>query len=424
MPYHVIKNGDQFCVALEGEDTPIEGGCHMSEQEAQDHMSALYANVPDAAPQHMSRLRLNLISEIALTATGDARPLHILRTGTFTGSTGQAFTFTPEHLRAILTNFTAGKRRRPPITEKHDWGRAVGRIEKVWADAASENLYALPKWNQTGKQLLSDEVYDGFSCEIDHVAESASDLVLIGGSLTNYPAVDGLEPVTLAAPPPEGVPFAPGGARGDIPAIRPSKELDMSEPLEQTALPGVVPAAPPAPPPVAATVVLPPPPVLPTVSDAGMQQRLSAYMAEMEARNQALQEAAFTRAQAEFDRRILELEQRRSIEAFAQAKTVTTTDQPWAVPCTAQELTALLVETPAAVRGKWQTLLNRITTSGLATFDEIGSSGPGAEEADRWQAVVNAKVAAGLSRVEAIKQAAREHPALYDAQQAPKRGGR
>src|SRR3954465_14282175 len=100
----------------------------------------------------------NLISEIALSADGAARPIHILRVGTFTSSSGYAHTFEPAHLRTIAANFDAGKRKKPPITERHDFGRAVGRIAKVWTDADGANLYAQPTWTASGKGLLTKEV--------------------------------------------------------------------------------------------------------------------------------------------------------------------------------------------------------------------------------------------------------------------------
>jgi ClpP class serine protease len=194
--------------------------------------------------------------------------------------------------------------------------------------------------------------------------------------------------------------------RGEVRRPSVKETIAMSEPTQEAP-----PVAPPLPPP-------------PAVQDAAMQSRLDTYMAEMEARNQAMQEAAFARAQSEFERRIQALEQRRTIESFAQARTVTSVGQPWAVPGTAEELAALLTETPAGVRSKWMSLLTRITQSGLLSFDEIGSSAEGAAQADQWTAIVNAKVAAGKSKVQAIQEAAREHPDLYAAQTRAKKGGR
>lgn len=178
----------------------------------------------------------------------------------------------------------------------------------------------------------------------------------------------------------------------------------MSEPTEQT-------VAPPLPPP-------------PATQDAAMGARLDTYIAATEQRLQAAQEAAYARAEAEFDRKLKELEQIRTIEGFARAKTVTGIGQPWALPCKAEELTSLLAETPSGPRAKWMQLLNRITASGLVSFDEIGSSAEGAELADQWNALVNAKVGAGKSRVEAIQETARQHPDLYAAQTRVKKGGR
>lgn len=162
------------------------------------------------------------------------------------------------------------------------------------------------------------------------------------------------------------------------------------------------------------------------INDPALQNRLDAILAQREASLQQQQRAFEERVQAEFERRLLETEQRNTIRAFAHSRTMTTPEQPYAIPGTASELEQLLLETPAQVRGKWQMLLTRICTAGAVSFDEIGSSGEGNADADRWGILVNAKVAAGLSRVEAIKAAAKEHPELYNAQSAPKsrRGGR
>lgn len=60
MPYHIIKQGEKHCIAKEGEDTPIAGGCHATEAEARDHMAALYANEPDAKARRDSLKRARL----------------------------------------------------------------------------------------------------------------------------------------------------------------------------------------------------------------------------------------------------------------------------------------------------------------------------------------------------------------------------
>lgn len=45
MPYEIVEHDDgMYCVHKQGEQQPIDGGCHDSEQDAKDHMAALYAN--------------------------------------------------------------------------------------------------------------------------------------------------------------------------------------------------------------------------------------------------------------------------------------------------------------------------------------------------------------------------------------------
>lgn len=395
-----------------------------------------------------TRIRLNIVSEVALEG-GQPRPIHMFRPGTFTDMNGRETSFSQEDVAGIVARFS--KRRKLPITERHDFGQAIGRLQDVWADGDG-NLFGLPKWNAKGKALLDEEIYDGFSCELDH---DEGGWALIGGSLTNYPAVGGLEPVTLAAPPldslaalvtraslPDGlttlaatestttntsgvqmtltIPPLPSGTATSglvslsaLPAIPPSPIAHTPQPTNQ----GVTPMSDPIAEPVALEA-----PSLPPISDPTMQARLDAYVAQINARYEVQQQQVLAQASAEFERRMREMEQRSAIEAFARRCASTTADQPYAIPAAADELIALLLETPSAVRGKWQALLNRITKSGLLSFDEIGSSGGGGEQDEQWTAVVNAKVAAGLSKVDAIKAAGKEHPDLYAAQS--RRGGR
>jgi len=43
MPWHIINQDGKYCVAKEGSDTPISGGCHANRSDAVKHMKALYA---------------------------------------------------------------------------------------------------------------------------------------------------------------------------------------------------------------------------------------------------------------------------------------------------------------------------------------------------------------------------------------------
>lgn len=48
MPYETREFNGQTCIFIEGSETPIEGGCHDTAEQADEHMAALYANVEDA----------------------------------------------------------------------------------------------------------------------------------------------------------------------------------------------------------------------------------------------------------------------------------------------------------------------------------------------------------------------------------------
>lgn len=166
-------------------------------------------------------------------------------------------------------------------------------------------------------------------------------------------------------------------------------------------------------------------PALPAVNDAAMQAQISAYVGQMEANFKAQQDAAFARAQSEFERRIAEMEQRRAIESYAQHITTPTLSRPYGVPGHADEWVSLLAATPAAIRPQWQAKIDAILSSGLVSFEEIGSGGEGAEARDagaEWNALVTAKVSQGMGRAAAIQAVAKERPELYAAQSSRKGG--
>lgn len=373
--------------------------------------------------------RLNIVSEVALEQ-GQPRPIHMFRPGTFTDMNGRETAFTAADVATIAARFS--KRRKLPITERHDFGQAIGRLQDVWSDGDG-NLFGLPKWNAKGKTLLEDEIYDGFSCELD---KDDGGWTLIGGSLTNYPAVGGLEPVTLSAPPmqpvalsnpldgpqalidaqPHSTPLADVlQAKAQVMAILGSASTAPAPAHEDTAsTQGALPMSEPI-----AELVTPTPPV---IADPSVQAQVNAFLSQHAAQLEAQKRQLEAQIRADFERQAFEIEQRNAIHAFARRMTMTTTDHPYALPCTPEELAQMLLEIPASARGKVTALFTRITTAGLVSFDEIGSAGEGTENSDRWSALVAAKVAAGLSRVQAIQATAREFPDLYAAQNT--RGGR
>jgi hypothetical protein len=339
----------------------------------------------DSREAHMSdtptHAQLNIISEVALSADGAARPIHILRTGTFTSGNGFTFTFERDHLETIVSNFTAGKRRRPPITERHDYGRAVGRLERVWCEG--DNLYAQPKWNKAGVDLLANEVYDGFSCEVSGMGESPT---LIGGSLTNYPAVDGLQTVTLEAP----ALHAAGGPRADM---QPHTQ-EIPHMAEET-------------------------PIMPAPAQlADASAEVQAVVSQMRAQFDAERALVLEQARAEFQRQLQAEREQYALVTYAQHVTTATFQRQHALPIEADALTAFLAGLSTAQRETAQGLFNRILDAGLVSFEEIGNGSDAPEApsvAAQFEAAVQAKVAGGMSRYAAIQAIGKEKPELYTA---------
>lgn len=157
--------------------------------------------------------------------------------------------------------------------------------------------------------------------------------------------------------------------------------------------------------------------------DPSVKASIDAFTASMTAQQQRAYQQAMARANADFERRIKEQEQLARIDAFVHKITTPSLTNPQSLATKPEELKELLVKTPAAQRGQWMTLLTSIVSNGLISFDEIGSSAY-AEATSAWEGLINANVAAGMKRSEAIVHAMKTHPDLYAAQSQPKKRGR
>ena len=52
-PWHIEHRGDEWCVIADADSSVV--ACHLTEADAQAHLAALYANVPDAGKgKHMN----------------------------------------------------------------------------------------------------------------------------------------------------------------------------------------------------------------------------------------------------------------------------------------------------------------------------------------------------------------------------------
>lgn len=363
---------------------------------------------PPAEPPRAGPFRLALTSQVVA-----GRPIHMLRCGTFTDGAGREFTFEPRHLASIVANYA--RRPSPPITERHDWGRAVGRVGQVWTDDGDQNLYGMPTWNRIGQELLAEGVYDGYSCELD--ADGGGGFVKIGGSLTNYPAVTGLQQVQLAAPAidPPGPPVAA--------ALPPTEETTpMSD--EQIVTPP--PAADPTPGPAELSAEQ----IAEALASANLPAQFSADIGAL-VRAQVQAQLGHVRAQAEQEARaeIARFQAAQRVAQFAQHVTTPTTDRAAALPVATDRVERFLLSLGGEQRTEAMALFESILDAGLVTFEEYGSQGAGDERsaADVYNEAVAFQVGQGKTRSAALSHVNRTQPELmraYNAEQTQKKGGR
>ena len=180
---------------------------------------------------------------------------------------------------------------------------------------------------------------------------------------------------------------------------------------------GQAPASVPTPQPTVPTFA---PPPVPQMGDAAMQAQLAEYTAQMQASIQAQMREQYEaslrqsteQARLQFEKWRAEQQQAQAVRQFSQDMTTATLSRMHALPVKPDALEGLLLETPSAVRGKWQALLEQINTSGLLSFEEIGSQGDGDTRStkDLFDAAVLAKVTGGMTQFNAMQAVQREHP--------------
>lgn len=345
------------------------------------------------AAQHLDDATTHTFSAPALAFCYDrmqpGKPIHMLRTGTFIDSAGNEATFTAETLASIVANFD--KRPNPPITENHDWGKAVGRITAIYTDATGDNLYGVPTWNANGTYLLEQQVYDAFSVELRDLA------LLIGGSLTNYPAVDGLAAVTLSAPLPT------------------QQERPMPEETNPTA----------------EAEITPPQPDFTALFSAMAGGTFTAEMtdrmtAQLTAAMQQQMTYARQQAEAAAARQIAEFQAQQQISAFAQHVTTPTIKRAYALPTEPARIEKFLLSLSGAQRTEAQALFSHIVEAGLVSFDELGSAGEGEGEVNpivAYEAAVADRIKLGMTKSAAISAVNREERGLAAAYNAARQKG-
>lgn len=137
----------------------------------------------------------------------DGRPFDALAAGTFTDMLGRVVTIEPDALPAIVANTLAaiesartesGELVGLPIDARgHDKGDGAGWI--IGAEMAGDVVRLAPRWTEIGLELIGKGIRRLFSATVD-----LGQKVILGGTLTNWPAVrakDGrmlLRPIELS----------------------------------------------------------------------------------------------------------------------------------------------------------------------------------------------------------------------------------
>jgi phage I-like protein len=349
-----------------------------------------------------------VISEIALSQGDEPRPIHMLRPGTFTDMLGREVVFNADDLAQIAARFSG--KRTLPITERHDFGRSVGRLTKLWADAEG-NLFGLPRWNKAGRELLSDEAYDGFSSELGRDDDG---FYAIGGSLTNYPAVDGLSPVSLSAP---GVAIEPALAA----AVLPTEETIPMTIEQETVQDEPTPAA------TGVDIAA----LAAQITGVGLTQEMTTQLAAL-VRESVRAEAVNIRAQAEAEARaeIANFQREQRITALAQHMTTPTLQRQHALPIEGPRLAKFLNSLGEAQRAEAQAILEQVLSAGLISFEEIGN-GQGDDGIDhertleKVEQIKAVKVASGMTASAALSAAiSAVGKDAYNAARQAQKGGR
>lgn len=140
-----------------------------------------------------------------------AKLIQILKAGEFKHpSTGRVVKITSEDLAELKRNFDAKARGIDlAINYDHRQSTAHGTKAAGWIKTLvikgerGDELWAEPKWTTTASKEIEDEEFKYFSAEIafeyeDNMSGKKHGKVLLGGALTNYPVVKGMEAIAAS----------------------------------------------------------------------------------------------------------------------------------------------------------------------------------------------------------------------------------
>ena len=201
MPYMIVssEDGSEHCVHKQNEDkSPGEKmKCYPDKEEASKYLKALYAATE--GEQGMN-------AAFQFTELGAAgKQFDGMAAGKFTAFSGEDITIDPADLPAIVEKTqlaiasTAAESGEPvglPIDEDaHNHAGGAGWIIGVELDKGGKKIRFTPNWTEIGLKLIKDNIRRFFSVSVD-----LANKVILGGSLTNWPATRNKDGLILLRP--------------------------------------------------------------------------------------------------------------------------------------------------------------------------------------------------------------------------------
>ena len=308
-------------------DAPVE----------RDWVCDAWAVVDMTAPQVTTDEALNMAAHFVYAELSDAtdKPFDGFSVGEFTDMNGTKRKFTEDELDEYLTNTQAaidatktesGAIVGLPIDAKgHDKSDAAGFMVGIERDGT--RLRVKPEWNDIGRDVIGKRIRRWFSATVD-----TANKVILGGSLTNWPATR--------------------SANGRV-LLRPIELSSNLFQIEESHMP-----------------------TLAELSDgdraALLQQAADAIKPELEQRyqNSVIELQAKAKEMAELE--MTKIKTAQHIAEFSAAITGGTSAQPRGLSVKADDVSTLLAELSDDQRGKVETLLTNIVAGGVVDYTERG----------------------------------------------------
>jgi len=311
--------------------------------------------VPSDNPDQMADLAVFFLSmpdAVGVEEWRPTRPIEILRTGTFTAMNGKNVTISSDDLDQFVDAFhTRAAGQDIPIDIQHERREAAGWLVSVYRQ--DDKLIAIPRWNDIGRSLIQSQAFKYISSTLDMVRKYLASI-----SLTNYPAVKGLEPIALSGSTIGQIIIQEDHMTNATDAAGVVTQADAGEQPN----PGVQPQS-------AATPAV----TQPTQADlsqalrAMLDAELSTFRGQMA---EAIASLQTERSQA-MTAMLSELREERDIAEFAQSVTSVGNH---ALPMKADDVRSLLMDLPVAHRGRVRQMLAQIAETGTVDFGETGTS--------------------------------------------------